>query len=154
VAELRLARGFLDDHRYAEALPLLERLTRLMPPHACTQQDLALALRGDGQLDRAQAVYHQALALWPSHADTHFNLGVLQAIHLGRLDDAIDSFEAYLHHGGSQQERARAQLYATRRSQRSHELRVKAAERQKRARVVNAERLRLLDEAAENSNDP
>ena len=75
-------------HRYPEAVECLAHAVRLDPTASDSHRELALALRLNGDPDKAEAEYLNALKLDPSDAAAHRNLGVILAAS-GRLDAAI-----------------------------------------------------------------
>ncbi|MET0638377.1 MAG: tetratricopeptide repeat protein, partial [Hyphomicrobium sp.] len=66
-----------DERRYAEAADLCRRAVAADPGVATYRFNLALALEGLGQLDRALASYQAGLALDPGRADAYASVGVL-----------------------------------------------------------------------------
>ena len=56
---------------------------------------LAALKRSDGDFVAAEELYRQALVIWPDHADSHLNLGVLYDIYMGRFDLAALHYAAY-----------------------------------------------------------
>ncbi len=64
-------------------------------PSVQVYNNLALALKDDGQLEAALAAFDRALALAPDYANGHFNRGNLLA-DAGRYEEAIDSYRRAL----------------------------------------------------------
>jgi len=56
---------------------------------------LGILMREQGAFAEAEAYYLQALAIWPYHAPSHRNLGILYELYQGRLDKALEHFEKY-----------------------------------------------------------
>lgn len=56
---------------------------------------LAALKRSAGDFVAAEALYQQALAIWPQHAPSHLNLGVLYDLYMGNLDRAASHYQAY-----------------------------------------------------------
>lgn len=56
---------------------------------------LALLKREAGDFAAAEQLYQKALAVWPDHADSHKNLGILYDLYLGRLSDALVSYRTF-----------------------------------------------------------
>ncbi len=56
----------------------------------------AIWLREHGRFTDAEARYQQALALWPDHADSHLNLGILYDLYLGNSAEALTHYQRYL----------------------------------------------------------
>lgn len=85
-----------------------EGLTR--PDDAAAQYENAIAMNGNniyainalarikreqGQFDAAEMLYKQALAVWPDHADSYKNLGILYDLYMGRLNDALAQYRQF-----------------------------------------------------------
>ena len=73
-----------------EALPALQKATRLLPSDAEAHNNLGNALRGIGQFDAAVVSYQRALAIKPDFAVAYNNLGITLR-DLGQLDNAVAS---------------------------------------------------------------
>ena len=56
----------------------------------------AIWLREHGRFTDAEAQYQRALALWPEHADSHLNLGILYDLYLGDSANALVQYQRYL----------------------------------------------------------
>ncbi|MGS2722961.1 tetratricopeptide repeat protein [Porticoccus sp. GXU_MW_L64] len=56
---------------------------------------LALVKRENGEFAEAKTLYERALTLWPDHAKSHYNLGVLNELYLGDLQSASHHFGQY-----------------------------------------------------------
>jgi len=56
---------------------------------------LAIIKREQGDFKAAETFYLSALAVWPKHASTHKNLGILYDLYMGELNKALDHFEVY-----------------------------------------------------------
>lgn len=65
------------------------------PDNIAVLNRLALNLRQQGQFAAAVAYYQQAIAIDPSHADSHRNLGILYDLYLGQWPEALAAYEAY-----------------------------------------------------------
>jgi tetratricopeptide (TPR) repeat protein len=78
-------RLLIEEKRFAEALPLLARLTRDYPAQAEVYSLTGFALRKTGRLDEALPVYLEALRRDPTHLGANEYLGELYA-ETGRLD--------------------------------------------------------------------
>ncbi len=57
---------------------------------------LGLVYRSQGQFDRAEAAYKQALKIWPDYATAWYNLGILQDLYRNNLADALVAYKNYL----------------------------------------------------------
>ena len=56
---------------------------------------LALVKRENGEFADAKALYEKALAVWPDHSNSHYNLAVLNELYLGDLQSARHHFAQY-----------------------------------------------------------
>jgi tetratricopeptide (TPR) repeat protein len=56
---------------------------------------LAALKRSKGDFAAAQRLYQRALAIWPEHADSHLNLGMLYDIYMGQFEQAALHYRAY-----------------------------------------------------------
>ena len=85
----------LQRARYAEALPLLERLAAAEPDNADVAANLSIALRHDGRLEEALQTARRASESAPDKVQGWNALG-LAALQLDRADEALRAFEAGL----------------------------------------------------------
>lgn len=56
---------------------------------------LAILQREQGRFTDAEANYKKALSVWPWHAESHKNIGILYDLYLGKNAEALAHFEAY-----------------------------------------------------------
>ncbi|HTF97594.1 MAG TPA: tetratricopeptide repeat protein [Cellvibrio sp.] len=56
---------------------------------------LAILQREQGRFTDAEANYKKALSIWPWHAESHKNIGILYDLYLGKNAEALAHFEAY-----------------------------------------------------------
>lgn len=56
---------------------------------------LAILQREQGRFAEAEANYRKALGIWPWHAESHKNIGILYDLYLGKSAEALAHFEAY-----------------------------------------------------------
>ncbi len=82
-------------HSPLEALPLLERCSRLYADDAELAGDLAAAYEAAGDSTRAEATYRRALTIDPGYADLRLRLGHL-LLKKGAAIDAAHQAEAAL----------------------------------------------------------
>lgn len=147
-ALLYLSRLYMEDHNYADSLPLLETAVKVAPESASVQQALGLALRGSGRFEEAKKAYEKALTLDPMSPDPHFNLGVLYGDFLKDYDKAVSEFKAYVSAGGKDAALATTYIDDVEKERKLAERRKKAEEDRKRKDAERKERERLLEEAA------
>jgi len=68
-----------DARRYAEAVPYYQQAFALSPRDINISTDLGTALWYSGRPDEALAQYDRSLATDPTHAQTLFNVGIVQS---------------------------------------------------------------------------
>lgn len=56
---------------------------------------LAILQREQGRFSDAENTYKKALSIWPFHADSHRNIGILYDLYFGKNTEALAHFEAY-----------------------------------------------------------
>lgn len=56
---------------------------------------LAILQREQGRFSDAESNYKKALSIWPFHAESHKNIGILYDLYLGKSAEALAHFEAY-----------------------------------------------------------
>ena len=97
-ARVNLAHIRLTNLDYAGALELLEPVSKQLTGNAVVQMSYAVALRGSGRLEEAQAIYEELAADpdSPMRDDALLNLGILQGDFLKDPDSAIDSYNEYI----------------------------------------------------------
>lgn len=74
-----------------DALPVFQKVVRLMPDDAEAHFNLGVVLKGLGQADSAAASYRRAATLKPDSATAHFSLGNILK-ELDQFDEAAASF--------------------------------------------------------------
>jgi len=78
-----------------DALPALQRATKLLPDDADAHSNLGTALQNLGRTVDAVASYRRALEIKPDFAEAHYNLGNA-LLGLGQLDLAVASYRRAL----------------------------------------------------------
>ena len=94
-ADFESALALLEQERYADAVPLLERVVEAAPEATAAHIDLAIARGRLGDLPRAEASLARALELNPRHPVAHNELGMLRR-RTGRFAEARQSYEQAL----------------------------------------------------------
>jgi predicted O-linked N-acetylglucosamine transferase (SPINDLY family) len=101
----------LEKQRFAEALPVYERLAALRPTEADARSTLGFVHANLGQVEAAEEAYGRALALNPAHGPTHLNRSKLAlkrglfadaaAYARAALDASTDKLDAWVHLGAA-----------------------------------------------------
>ncbi len=92
---VNLGKVYSKTERPDEAVAALEKAVALNPNNLDAYNQLGLIKREAGDFDQAEAHYRQALEIWPFHAQTHLNLGVLLDLYRGRGKEALLHYRAY-----------------------------------------------------------
>jgi Tfp pilus assembly protein PilF len=95
--EFQRAVQLLNGGRYADAIPLLERVTAAAPKAVAAHVDLGMAYERTGDLVRAEASLGKALEASPHHPVALNELGRIQR-KTGRFAEARKSYEQALAH--------------------------------------------------------
>ncbi len=131
-ALIYLSRLYLDQHNYADTVPLLERASAQAPGNHAVWMNLGLAYRGAGKLAEAKATYQKALTIDPAVPDPHFNLAVLMGDYEKNYPGAIAEYRAYIDAGGAETLLAESYIEAVEKEQKTQDKRKKADEDRKR----------------------
>jgi tetratricopeptide (TPR) repeat protein len=84
----------LDEGRYADAVPKLEKAASLLPKNALAWNYLGLAYHGNGQFEPAANAYRTALSLDHKLMVVRYNLGCLY-LERDNLAAAVDELKSY-----------------------------------------------------------
>ncbi|MGI9234632.1 MAG: tetratricopeptide repeat protein, partial [Woeseiaceae bacterium] len=90
---LAIIHGNNDNNEAARSV--LDAALALNPNHAAALNQLGMLLRKNGKFLEAESAYLKAVTVNPDYALAHYNLGVLNELHLQRLDIALQNFEDY-----------------------------------------------------------
>ncbi len=94
-SDFSAALQLLEAERYVEAIDLLRRVTEDAPDATAAHIDLAMAYARIGDLEKAEASLHRALANNPRHPVAYNELGMLYR-RTGRFREARASYEKAL----------------------------------------------------------
>ena len=133
---------YMEDHRYADTVPLLEKAASKAPENHGVQMTLGVAYRGVGRYDDAQKAYRKALALDPADPDPHLNLGILFGDYLKDYDKALASYNDYLSSGGKESELVEEYV---KRTEREKKRAAKLADRERKRKEREAEAKRQAE---------
>ena len=148
-----LSKIYMEDHNYADTIPMLENAARLDPANGEIQLTLGVAYRGVGRLEDAERAYQKALQLNPSDPSPHFNLGVLIGDYRKNYEGAITEFTAYLSAGGKEKELADQYIKDIKKEKELSEKRAKAEEESKKREEERKRKEELLKQE-EGANPP
>jgi len=88
---LRLGNCFCRSGEQGRAVEVYARAAAMAPADPAPRINLGIALKKAKRFDEALAVFHEALRLPGDHAETWYNIGVVQYL-LGKLESAIEAF--------------------------------------------------------------
>lgn len=92
---LNLGIVYLAQDRDADASEAFARAIEANGNNLDAYNHLAALKRNEGDFAAAELLYEQALSIWPDHAASHLNLGILYDIYMGRFELAATHYEAY-----------------------------------------------------------
>ncbi len=92
---LNLGLVYRHTDRQPEAEQAIQKAIEVNANNLDAYNQLAILKREQGDFTAAESLYHQALAIWPQHADSHRNLGILYDLYMGQFDKALMHFETY-----------------------------------------------------------
>ncbi len=78
-----------------EAMAALQQALQRDPASAAALNQIGILHRKAGRFGEAEAAYLKAITVNPDYALAHYNLGVLNDLYFGRLDQALSAYESY-----------------------------------------------------------
>lgn len=81
----------LEDLGTAEAS--LQKAIEINPTNMDAYTWLGFVYREQGKFVEAEKTYLAALQVWPHHADSHRNLGILYDLYMGRFEEALKHYK-------------------------------------------------------------
>ncbi len=127
-SQVQLGRMLVQDHAYAQALPLLERATAADSSQSGVWVDLAIAQRGVNQLAAAETSYRKALATNPSDPAPLLNLAILFGDYNKDYSAGQNAAQDYVKAGGPLADQAKELMDDLKREARDADRRRKAEE--------------------------
>jgi len=82
------------------AIKSFQTAIEINPLNQEAYNELAIAMREQGQFDQAKQLYLDSLSVWPKHARTHKNLAILYDLYLHDYAAAIRHFSLYAQYAG------------------------------------------------------
>ncbi len=92
---LNLALLSIAEDRGAEAETHFQAAIEVNARNLSAYNQYAIFLREQGRFDDAERAYRSALDVWPDHAETHRNIGVLYDLYRGEHDKALQHYHRY-----------------------------------------------------------
>lgn len=92
---VNLAKIHSGQGRDEEAMAALEQALAINPNNLDAYNQLALLKREAGAFEESEKLYRQALSVWPFHAQSHLNLGILLDLYRGEGERALLHYRAY-----------------------------------------------------------
>lgn len=105
---LNLALLYAQTQRQELAEVEFKQTLKVNPNNIAAYNQYGVWLRGQSRLTEAEAIYLQAIQRAADNADTHFNLGVLYDLHMGKLPQALVHYQRYIELSGDDKGPARA----------------------------------------------
>lgn len=105
---LNLALLYAQTKRPELAETEFKQALKVNPNNIAAYNQYGVWLREQSRFAEAETVYLQALERSPDSADTHFNLGVLYDLYMGKLPQALVQYQRYLELTGDEKSPARA----------------------------------------------
>lgn len=92
---LNLGISYVAIEQPAQADAAFQQAIEVNPKNLNAYNRLAALKRRAGDFSTAEALYLKALSIWPDHANSHLNLGVLYDVYMGKFEQAAIQYQAY-----------------------------------------------------------
>lgn len=113
---LRLGRAFIKSSRYNEAIPVYEKVVKILGRHGPKEQlrqaynNLGWLYTQNNRYKEAELAYLRAVKVDSEYANAYYNLGLLYDLYLNDELAAIEAFERYIELGGEHSDWVRRRL--------------------------------------------
>lgn len=113
---LRLGRAFIKSSQYDRAIPIYEKIVKMLGKHGPKEQlrqaynNLGWLYTQSTRYNEAELAYLRAIKADPNYANAYYNLGLLYDLHLNDELGAIETFEKYLELKGERSNWVRKKL--------------------------------------------
>ena len=92
---VNLAKIYLMREAQDQAVSALERALQANPQNCDALNQMGVIARRDGRFDDAEGFYKSCLDAQPGYAAAHLNLGILYELYMGRLSEALATYNDY-----------------------------------------------------------
>ncbi|ARN72786.1 tetratricopeptide repeat protein [Oceanicoccus sagamiensis] len=90
-----LAQLYSRTEQTAKVAPMFKQAIATNSSNLSAYNQYAIFLREQGQFNEAEALYQQALVVWPDYPEGHLNLGILYDLYMGKLALALAHYQQY-----------------------------------------------------------
>lgn len=92
----RIARIYFEDRQFQQAIDAIDASLVIDPNNYYTWNLKGVILREQGAFAQAKQAYLKSIEIYPDHAQTHINMGILADIYLYDLNLALHHYQEYL----------------------------------------------------------